>query len=62
MQQRHAVGTWSFKQTENINKIISEYVLGNKRESTISLKRFTRTGPKSHEFHLCGFKNSHRHN
>ena len=44
------------KQTGDINKIISEYVLGNKRESTISLRDLPRTGPKSHEFHLCDLK------
>ena len=36
----------------DINKVINEYVLGNKNDNKVSLRDLPRTGPKSNDFHL----------
>lgn len=47
------------KMTGDINRVIQEYVLGNKHQNIIGINDLPRVGPKSHDFHLTelAFKN-----
>lgn len=44
------------KLTGDINKIVNEYVLGNKSNNIININKLPRTGPKSNDFHIHEIK------